>query len=214
MTSIETLLSISSDPLAPEVETIPDLLRRFALGEELFGMLKLKNGFYAFESALHVLPLMGDAGLGLERWNEESSWRYGYRSLADGLLFFAEDIFQDQFCLSENERCVLRFYAETGETISMADSVEEWARTILSQHHKETGWPFVQAWRTRYGPLPLGKRLMPKIPFFLGGEYNVDNFWLGDPIDGMRLKADLAIQTRNLPEGAQVQIKFGPNPNE
>ncbi len=212
MTATEKLLSVGSEPLAPKPEAMAELLRAYALGPELFHMLQKKNGFYAFESALHVFPLTGDSGTGLEGWNADSLWRNDYEELAEGLLFFAEDILQDQFCLSVKQPCVLRFHSETGETAFMADSVERWAGVVLSNYQGETGWPFVHEWQAKNGPLPLGKRLMPKKPFFLGGEYSLRNFWAGSPLEGMRFKADLAKQTRSMPEGATVKINIAPKP--
>lgn len=211
MTNAEKLLSVGSEPLAAAPVVMPELFRPYVLGKELFEMLQKKNGFYAFESALHVFPLM-DSETGLEAWNAGSLWRNSYEELADGLLFFAEDIFQDQFCLSVKQGGVLRFYAETGETVFLANSIEEWAGVILSDYQQETGWPFVRDWQAKNGPLPVGQRLMPRTPFFLGGEYNLSNLWAGNPIDGMRLKADLAMQTRHLPEGAPIQLKIAPKP--
>lgn len=211
-TEIEKLLSRSSESLAPKPVAMPDFLQAYALGPELFQMLQQKNGFYAFEAALHVFPLTTDPGTGLEAWNAASLWRNEYGDLAEGLLFFAEDILQDQFCLSKKQSGVHRFHAETGQTTFMAESVEEWAGVILSNYRTETGWPFVHEWQEKNGPLPLGKRLMPKTPFFLGGEYKVENLWAGNPLEGMRFKADLATQTRNLPEGAQVKLNIAPKP--
>jgi hypothetical protein len=175
-------------------------------------MLEQKNGYYAFESALHVFPLTSDRETGLEGWNAVSLWRNEYQDLAEGLLFFAEDVLQDQFCLSQKERGVLRFRAETGKTDFMADSLEKWAEVILSNFRTETGWPFVHEWQLKNGPLPLGKRLLPKVPFFLGGEYKVENLWAGNSLEGMRLKGDLAMQTRNLPEGGKVKLNVAPKP--
>jgi hypothetical protein len=63
MTSVEELLSISSEGLAPEPRTLAKILEPFSLGPELFHMLECKNGFYAFESALHVFFDVCD-------WNE------------------------------------------------------------------------------------------------------------------------------------------------
>jgi hypothetical protein len=34
----------------------------------------------------------------------------------------------------------------------------------------------------------------------------LENFWLGDSVEGMRFKADLAMQTRNLPEGTPIKL--------
>jgi hypothetical protein len=53
---------------------------------------------------------------------------------------------------------------------------------------------------------------MPKIPFFLGGSYSMENLWAGDAVEGMRFKADLAIQTKNLPDGSQVRIVLSEKP--
>jgi hypothetical protein len=213
MTNIEKLLSVSSEALGSKPDAFPSVLREYSLGAELFHMLEQKNGFYAFEYALHVLPLSSDPEAGLEGWNAESLWRNGYEDLAGGLLFFAEDILQDQFCLSKKQSGVYRFHAETGQTNLMATSIEEWARVILSDYRTQTCWPLVHEWQEKNGRLPLGKRLMPKTPFFLGGEYKVENLYAGNPLEGMRLKADIAMQTRNLPEGAKVRLKIAEKPD-
>src|SRR5579864_4090161 len=143
MTHVEKLLSISSEALSSKPGIFPLALREYVLGEELFHMLEQKNGFYAFEYALHTFPLTSDPETGLEGWNSESLWRNGYGDLAEGLLFFAEDILQDQFCLSREQSGVHRFYAETGQITLIAASLEEWAGVILSNYRTETGWPFV-----------------------------------------------------------------------
>jgi SMI1 / KNR4 family (SUKH-1) len=213
MVNIDKLLSIASEALASEPTALPDFLARYSLGHDLYQMLRKKNGFYAFDSALHVFPLdERDSEAGLEGWNAGPLWKGDYGGLAKDLLFFAEDILQDQFCLSLRRQGILRFYAETGQTEPVANSIDEWAGAILSDHRRETGWPFVHEWQTANGPLAPGKRLMPKTPFFLGGEYKIENLWAGDAAEGMRLKADLAMQTRNLPEGAQVKLRVAPKP--
>jgi hypothetical protein len=210
MTSVQKLLSISTEALAPRPKALAELLEPFLLGPELFRLLELKNGFYAFESALHAFPLTSAVGMSLEEWNAETLWRNCYKDLAEGLVFFAEDIFQDQFCLSSGG--ILRFHSETGATAFMADSVESWAARILRDYRLETAWPLASKWQAEHGLLPPGKRLMPKTPFFLGGEYSVDNLWAGDPVEGMRLKADLALQTRKLPDGSSVKLIAGKKP--
>ena len=210
MTSVEQLLSISSEPLAPRAKALSKLLEPYALGSELFHMLECKNGFYAFESALHALPLTSATEISLEEGNAGSLWRDGYQDMSEGLLFFAEDVFQNQFCLSPDG--VLRFEAETGATTFTADSVEGWAEKILGDHRRQTAWPLASKWQAENGPLPTGKRLMPKIPFFLGGEHSISNLWVGDSVEGMRFKADLASQTRNSPDGSAVRLIIGKKP--
>lgn len=211
MTNIEKLLSISSEALGPTKPSgLPEFVREYASGTELFHVLEQKNGFYAFEFALHVFPLSNDPTMGLQGWNAESLWRGNYGDLGEGLLFFAEDILQDQFCLRKAGPGVCRFHAETGQTTFMAESVEKWAGLILSGYETETGWPLVHEWQKKNGPLSFGQRLMPKTPFFLGGEYNIENLRPGNPLEGMRFKGELATQTRNLPDGAQVRPNISP----
>jgi len=175
-------------------------------------MLERKNGFYTFESALHVFPLTSEPvnGATLAEWNSDTLWRNDYGDLTAGLLFFAEDIFQDQFCLSSSG--VLRFKAQTGGSELMADSLEKWAEIVLRDYDHETGWTVVNRWQAKNGALPPGKRLMPKIPFLFGGSYTMEDLWAGDALEGMRLKADFATQTRNLPDGTQVRIVLAEKP--
>jgi hypothetical protein len=212
MTRVEKLLSISSAPLADTPPVSLKLLEDYPLGPELRRMLEHKNGFYAFESALHVFPLSSEPvdGSTLAEWNSDSLWRNDYGDLTTGMLFFAENILQDQFCLSASG--VLRFKAETGGTMPVADSLESWAEIILRDYDHEIGWTFANRWQAENGPIPPGKRLMPKIPFFLGGSYLTENLWAGDAVEGMRFKADLALQTKSLPDGAQVRLVLGQKP--
>jgi hypothetical protein len=212
MTPIEKLLSISSESLAQRPPVHLEVLKNYPLGPELISILERKNGFYAFESALHVFPLASEPvpGATLAEWNSDTLWRKEYGDLTAGLLFFAEDILQDQFCLSASG--VLRFSAETGGTKLMADSLKNWVDIVLRNYDYETGWTFANRWQAENGPLPHGKRLMPKSPFFLGGSYTMENLWAGDAVEGMRFKADLAMQTRNLPDGAPVRIALEKKP--
>lgn len=208
--AIEKLLSISSEALAPPPALAPKLLNSFELGEELFHMLQRKNGFYAFESALHVFPISSEGCMSLEEWNSNSLWRAGFHDLAAGLLFFAEDAFQDQFCLSTEG--VVRFESESGHKVPVTLSIEGWADKMLGAYAREAGWTLASMWQAENGPIPTGKRLMPKTPFLLGGAYSLDNLWAGDSIEGMRFKADLALQTRNVPDGAQIKLVVGKKP--
>ncbi len=205
MSAVQKLLSLGSEALAQLPENMPPVFEGWKLGPELFAMLREKNGFYAFESALHVFPITLDPGSGLEGWNSESLWRQEYKDLARGLLFFGEDIFQNQFCLSK--KGVARFWAESGTLEVLASSIEGWADLILSDYSVQTGWQLAHDWQAIHGPLPRGKRLMPKKPFFLGGQFSLDNLWVGNSLEGMRFKGDLATQTRDLPDGTKIRLK-------
>jgi hypothetical protein len=199
------LLSISTAPIArinsvrcarasPVAETL--LL-------ELDQMLAAKNGWYAFESALHFFPSVSASGhTGIAEWNAESGWRQEYEEMAKGLLFFAEDVFGGQFCLTGSDVC--SFDPETGERERVASSLEEWAQIILVDYRVRTGQPLAHDWQAKHGRLLPGTRLMPKLPFVLGGKYQISNLASVESESSMRARGNLARQLRDLPDGAQV----------
>jgi hypothetical protein len=168
-------------------------------------LLALKNGFYAFESALHVLPLRPISGRGLDDWNSAQGWRADYQGLADDAVFFAEDVFGVQFCLVSG--AVASFDPETGEKTPIASNIEEWAQCVLENHEELTGHPLAHKWQARNGVLPQGQRLLPRTPFIMGGEYAIENLFQLDAEQGMRSRAAVALQIRDLPDGTNVVLK-------
>jgi len=180
--------------------------------QDLIQMLSAKNGFYAFEGALHVFPwvdpLSLESGLGLQAWNEKGLWRDWYQGLTDGLFFFAEDAFGGQFAIRGEE--IVSFDPESGEIEPLASSLESWANELLQSYERLTGYPLARSWQLVNGPIPVGKRLLPKIPFILGGAYEVSNLYAVDAVQGMRYRGELWEQLRDLPDGAQVRLKVLP----
>lgn len=182
------------------------LERNGTLGRELHEMLKLKNGFYAFESTLHVFPIHGAQGaMTLDEWNEPNLWRHEYKTLADGMCFFSEDAFGNQFCIYDGRIC--SFDAETGDSKVIGKTFEDWAKRILADFEFLTGYPLAHEWQAQEGSLPIGMRLMPKIPFVLGGEYKVSNLYALRAVSVMRTCGNLARQIKDLPDGAQIEVR-------
>lgn len=209
------LLSISSAPIAEAIvrdKSLAALRSRGSTFLELAALLSERNGFYAFEGALHVFPFVesssAEGSTGLEAWNESDLWRNWYHGLVDGMLFFAEDAFGGQFAIRGDE--VVSFDPESGDVVTLAISLEGWAKELLSNYRELTGSPIAHSWQTKNGPIPPGKRLMPKIPFVLGGKYDEKNLFPVDAVKGMRYRAELWEQLRDLPDGAQVRLKALP----
>ena len=173
-------------------------------GDDLAELLRHRNGFVAFESALFVRGA-GSGPYDLAAWNAPRGWRAGYSGMADGIFFFAEDIFGGQFGLRGNE--VVAFEPETGEFRVVSSSLEGWAQWILADFELTTGYPLGRAWQRRFGALLLGKRLIPRIPFVLGGDFTIENLYSVDSTVGMQVRAELAVQIRDLPDGAQVRYR-------
>lgn len=204
---LEKLLSIAISPLRFSIAGIPRLLAEKGVrGQEVYSMLTKKNGFFVFESALHILPIGLGRGMDLETWNSPSLWRLEYGDMADNLLFFAEDAFGFQFAIRDES--VVCFDPETGRTAEFASTLEGWADLILSDYEVLTGFPLIHDWQERHGSIPADRRLAPRIPFVLGGEYSLANLYLADPVELMRFRASIARQIRDLPDGAPIKLKI------
>jgi len=203
--NLTKLLAIASEAIAPAPARRPKLLVG-PRGDELWALLEHRNGWYAFEGALHVLAAGARGPQSLERWNSPELWRGSYADLADGCVFFAEDIFGGQFALADERVWV--FDPETGEREQLGETLDAWARAVLGDFETLTGQPIAHAWQTAHGPLGAGKRLAPKTPFVAGGEFALSNLYAADAVEAMRFRGDLAQQIRNLPDGAKIELKI------
>jgi len=208
--SLQKLVALASAPLCHSARALDPSVhkREGSVATELEALLKAKNGFYAFEGALHVLSMQScHESIGIEEWNSPELWRGAYADLARGLWFFAEDAFGGQFCVREGVVC--SFDPETGATQYVAPNLEDWARAILDDFEVLTGHPLARHWQVLNGAIPSGKRLVPRIPFACGGQYVPDNLMLLDAIEGMRLRGEVARQIAHLPPGTRVRFELG-----
>lgn len=179
--------------------------RAGAIGEELISFLEQKNGAYLFESSLHIFPAQtSPLSVGIDEWNSDEGWRQEYGDLAAGYLFFAEDLFGVQFCIKSDS--VWSFDPETGDAQFIGKSLDDWAGEVLRDFRVLTGHPLAQAWQRKNGPLPVGYRLVPKVPFVCGGAFDLSNLILMDADRGMRLRGQLASQIKDLPDGAKIRF--------
>lgn len=206
MAALDTLVDLAGSALADGPVTVG--FPAGPRGEELRRLLTVRNGFYAFVSALHVLPSgTTDGGpADLARWNSADLWRHTYGSATDGCTFFAEDAFGGQFCIRDEE--IFTFDPETGDLEALALDLEGWAQALLDEHEVLTGHPLAQSWQEEYGPLPAGRRLVPKQPFVLGGPFEWDNLYDADAVEAMCFRGDMARQIADLPDGASLRIHF------
>lgn len=208
LNSLEKLLSRASSSLNTNTPALSDEIRVLAglLANDLLNMLNIKNGFYALESALHVFPSHSNHHeIGLDEWNSDVLWRNVYHGMTNDCLFFAEDIFGGQFCIKKNK--IYTFDPETGALDYLANDIAGWAEAIITDYKVLTGYPLAHQWQENHGQLPVRKRLLPKIPFVAGGEFGLDNLYLHDAVEGMKFRANIAIQVKDLPDGAQIQFE-------
>jgi hypothetical protein len=214
--ALAKLLSISSDSLLPawraEEEGILALFGR--PGAELLDLLGLKNGFFAFESALHVFPLgTSPEVLNLRDWNAPELWSGHYGDLLPRpSLFFAQEVFGDQFYISPDG--VWLFRGEHAGCELISDSIAAWADVFIRNWRYYSGYDFGHDWQVTHRPLVEGERLIPKLPFVMGGEYEINNLYAGRIVEAMRFRASFAKQIANLPDGTMVQPQVLNRPDE
>ena len=206
MSNVDDLIALAKVGLRNTVPS-PSLGHGGIRHRELDELLAQRNGFYCFEGALHVFA----SGLGerdLQAWNSPSLWRDAYDNMAEGCLFFAEDLVGNQFAIA-NDQIVL-FDAETGDLEAVAESLEEWSAKVIHDCDYLTGYQLAHAWQEQHGTLEDNHRLIAKIPFVAGGEFALDNLYSVDSLKAMRWHGDLALQIRDLPDGAAIEFRIVP----
>jgi len=207
MNKLEKLLSISSAPLSSTSSTASVLRRqKGAVFEEIQALLNNKNGFVAFECALVVFPTIDSQSvIGLDSWNDLNGWRRWYRGcIKDEVVCFAHDLFGGQFAASE--RGIIRLDPESGEVTEYAESVHQWAASLLANYPEDTGWPLAHEWQEANGPISPAERLLPKQPFILGGDYVVENLTLIDARVAMDNWGRLYEAIQSVPDGQEITI--------
>ena len=193
--------SIVSTPSHAEFDAFGDH------GRELADLLRRRNGFYAFESALLVRPASPSSiPRSIEEWNTPTLWRKAYEIELPPLLYFAEDAFGGQFALTEEG--IVSIDPETGEVEDVGKTLADWAAGIMDDYEYLTGYPLAHDWQVDNGPLPAGKRLVPKTPFVCEGEFAVDNLSLLDDVVGMQLRGQLATQLVDVPDGTSITFRI------
>ena len=208
--NLSKLLALASEPISRYRVAPIEIIANYGshhLVQELSGFLAQRNGFFAYEKALYVRPFdVSMPEYGLSTWNAQSNWRNAYQGLADNCLFFAEDIFGDQFAIQHGG--IVRFKPETGDVEAIADSLDGWADAILQEPEVETGYPVALNWTATYGAFANNQRLIPKTFFVIGGGYELENFYAFDCAESLRLRAEFAIQISELPDGQAIDLNI------
>ncbi|WP_407538218.1 SMI1/KNR4 family protein [Deinococcus radiomollis] len=205
---IRELLKISSPDLLPAHADQPILTQESPLYMALMAMLSTRNGFYSLESSIHVYSLSGlsaGSNFTLERWNKPELWKDAYSGVADNIFCFGQDLFGNQYCFSDERICL--FDAETAELEYMAATLDEWAELVMNDNYW-SGHSLAHSWQAEYGAVTPGHRLIPKLPFILGGKFEAANLHCFENVKAMHYRAELFIQMRDTPDNTQVKLKI------
>jgi hypothetical protein len=173
--------------------------------QELVQLLEARNGFFAFENALHVLPISSSANprIELQKFNFPSGWKAAYwDGCCEDILFFAINLFGILYGIQGS--AIVRFDNETGNVSPMAANIDEWAGLALNAD--EIGWSFGSRWQRDNRPLDEGQRLMPYPPFVAGGSLTVSHFKAVSIEDLLGFYGSFATQIREIPDGGQIKV--------
>ncbi|MDK9607392.1 SMI1/KNR4 family protein [Lelliottia wanjuensis] len=203
---VKKLVSICGDELSTKhANHNCSVLTSSSVCEQLKELLAVKNGFYGFESALHVFPYEStDEEIGLLDWNEKSLWIAYYNDMALDAFYFAEDVFGSQFCVRNDG--IYSFDPETADFSKIAETINDWCHLILNDYNILTGYSLAHSWQKLHGAIPPGHRLVPKIPFVTGGEYDIENLYLECTYKSLIARANLALQIRDIPDGNTIKM--------
>ena len=194
ITDLETAPNSTPEPFDLAVPGLNELLDR-------------REGFYGFRRSLHVFGRVREPRFhSVFVWNDPDGWVSEYGDLADNLLFFAENVFGDQFAF-DGER-IIHFAAETGARTDLAKDVEQWLTLLLKEPERYLDFDGVAAWSDRNGLVPLGEHLVPDVPFVLSSGDVANKLSTTDAFKSMGFKGTIARQIKDLPDGAQIEIKW------
>lgn len=126
MTALDKLLSVAGESIGDpsDIVELSEIEVAGSLTSDFFRIFERKNGFYAFENALHILSVIKKGSeIELLSWNSLGLWRNSYEVLVPECVFFAEDAFGFQFCIMSDG--VYLFDLETTRFDFLAKDIEE-----------------------------------------------------------------------------------------
>lgn len=217
---IAELVRVGEPSLAPDLD-VAEFDRAIPVPgdskEQYRHLLVLKNGFYAFDSSLHVFPFCKqrvDGGQTVSVWNAPDLWKTHYIHCDPGVVelwCFAENAFGEQFGFFDGR--VVQFNPETGAIVELCDDLVSWCRLVVEDCDFHTGHSIVRKWQATRGQLPRGQRLVPIYPFVSKeGSYDVSNFFSVDALRGMHSRADFARQIKSIADGTVVRLEIRSQP--
>jgi hypothetical protein len=170
-------------------------------------LLERANGGYFFHGALHLLGACdAPPWHGLAAWNGRELWRDAYGELTEGMVFFAEDAFGDQYGYSGHGGEVVCFEAELGRVAPIAPHFVAFLEMILEGAESLLPVALVQDQARLGRGAPPGGQLYAFPP--LATVEARDGVSIGpvDAVEAMRVRGQLARQIGHLAPGTQVRI--------
>jgi hypothetical protein len=154
-------------------------------------LLEQWNGFYALDRLLHVFGACEfPPNHSLRAWNASDGWRASWGRLTEGLTFFAEDAFGDQFAYRGGKIVRLRTLAGGIEVLHA--SLTEWIEAVLLEPEYVLNAKLYRACIAQLGPLPHGGHIVPTNQISTGEPLDPQHVAVTPARDSMEVKAVMA----------------------
>lgn len=204
---LKKLLKIASNSTASaKADYIETVIKKYTscsnVYTQLCNLLIKRNGFYAFENALNVYGISKES-CEFSNMNNMIDWDTKY-GIPKGSCLFGQDAFGFQFFI--NKKGVYQLNTEDGSTECLGLTLTDWAKVLLSDYDYITGWSLAKTWQTFNGEIKNGFRLFPKIPFLLGGKFEINNLYEANIEEGLSSRLNLYEQTKNLKDGQEIDL--------
>lgn len=159
--------------------------------EDHVRLLQYRNGFYALDGLLHLFGACdAPPNHSLRAWNAPDGWRGSWGRLTEGLTFFAEDAFGDQFGYRAGK--IVRLRALAGGIEVLHATLLEWIEAVLIEPEYMLNGKLFQACIQRLGALPYGGHFAPAGPLPPGVSLDAEHAMIMPSRDSMELKAVMA----------------------
>jgi hypothetical protein len=163
------------------------------------------NGGFFFGQSLQFYSLISEKSFrSIISVNELLTQEFDF--LFKGLYSFAQDVFGNQFVFNDEGQISL-FNIESGSCDIVAQNFKESLSILINDIDYYAGITYEKMWKGEY-ELALDQRIQPKIPFVIGGEYKLDNFYVNNYPAYLSYNADIAKQIYNLKDGEKVKLRI------
>ncbi len=123
-------------------------------------LLQRWNGFYALNGLLHVFGACNaPPNHSIRVWNAPDGWRRSWGRLTEGLTFFGESAFGDQFAYRGGK--IVRFKSLEGGIDALQATIDEWLEACLLDPEFMLHQRVYDACAAVHGPVPYGGHFAP-----------------------------------------------------
>jgi len=194
-----------SEPFEPVLK----MIREFPSADDEYKECISRGEMYAFCKSLRIFGLTNESkARNILKWNSPDTWKSEYQGFFTDVWSFAEDVFGFQYLF--DHKGVVQLNIETGELQFLCKTFSEWMRLILKETKFYTGYPIAKKWNKAHPDEIISGQyhLCPVVPFICKGSYEIDNLFLMKAQENLQVKAQIAQQIKNVPDGTKIKITF------